>query len=237
MTLKGRLIISIMFAVATLVFLAYGPALAYTPGDGIASTPHDFRGYTGVADDDSTASTISLTADDAQICVYCHVPHNSKKDGSSVPIRPIWNHNVDTTTSWASGTNYWATTFNETALSAPSGVSILCLSCHDGVIAVDAYGSNAGTTFIPSSDSTFLGTDMRDDHPISVAYPSSGLPNSSFIAAPVGVKVDFGGVARVECASCHDPHNANVATTGLGIGKFLRVKLGDSAICLSCHDK
>ncbi|MEE8449053.1 MAG: cytochrome c3 family protein [Thermodesulfobacteriota bacterium] len=144
---------------------------------------------------------------------------------------------MDTSTSWIADTNYWAKTFNETTLTAPSGVSILCLSCHDGVIAVDAYGSNAGSTFIPSANSTYLGTDMRDDHPISVTYPAGDLATSRFVVAPTGVKVDFGGVKRVECASCHDPHNANVATAGLGIGKFLRVKKENSDICLACHIK
>lgn len=34
----------------------------------------------------------------------------------------------------------------------------------------------------------------------------------------------------VECASCHDPHNA-------GTGTFLRIANDDSAVCLACHVK
>jgi len=39
----------------------------------------------------------------------------------------------------------------------------------------------------------------------------------------------------VECASCHDPHNA--ATTGTNQVAFLRTDNTGSAVCLACHNK
>ena len=54
----------------------------------------------------------------------------------------------------------------------PDGVSLLCLSCHDGTVALDAYGGdpgNAGTI----GDQFDLGTDLNNDHPISIVYDSA----------------------------------------------------------------
>lgn len=239
MTVKSRWIVLALFLATALALLPYGRALAnfsdiYTPGAGITGTPHDFRGYTGVSTSGgSTAATISTTAADSQICVYCHVPHNA-----STSVRPLWNHALDATTVWEAGTNYWATSYNETGLSAPSGVSLQCLSCHDGVIAIDAYGGATGGVFMPTAEPANLTTDLKNDHPVSVTYPNANLPSGSkFNANPTGVKVSFGGTLKVECASCHDPHNSVVATTGAGIGKFLRVKKEGSSICLACHNK
>ena len=36
---------------------------------------------------------------------------------------------------------------------------------------------------------------------------------------------------KVECASCHDPHDQVVD----GTGKFLRLDNAGSALCLDCH--
>lgn len=48
---------------------------------------------------------------------------------------------------------------------------------------------------------------------------------------------EVGGAVQpyVECASCHDPHNA--ATAAANQVAFLRISNADSAVCLACHDK
>jgi hypothetical protein len=54
----------------------------------------------------------------------------------------------------------------------------LCLGCHDGSTALDAFSRNmAGTTFISSSFRVGVGGDFTSDHPIGVLYPSSGPYN------------------------------------------------------------
>ena len=61
----------------------------------------------------------------------------------------------------------------------PTWTSKLCLSCHDGTIALGSVLSRPSPiTFAGGGDrippgSTNLGTDLSDDHPISFVYPSS----------------------------------------------------------------
>ncbi|GAG29227.1 unnamed protein product, partial [marine sediment metagenome] len=99
-------------------------------------------------------------------------------------------------------------------------------------------GATGGTNI--TGDALF-GTDLSNDHPISFTYndalagtdgglhtPSdtiSGLAGGGFIAG------DMLFSDNMECASCHDPHDA------AGVTAMLLVSNVNSALCLTCHDK
>jgi predicted CXXCH cytochrome family protein len=125
---------------------------------------------------------------------------------------------------------------------ADLGISRLCLSCHDGTVAVDSYGAaiGSGTEFIEPTTGSFAGTgagmldgDMSSEHPIGMAYAAAGSTNGGMRPVPVGNTLLFGAgnAATVECASCHDVHN-ETANTHL----LLTTNVG-SQICLECHVK
>jgi len=168
------------------------------------------------------SGTIKATTE-AQICVFCHVPHNAKTTG------PLWNRDQ------AAGpyTPYNSTTRKITAPGAPTGASLLCLSCHDGTIALGKISSRSthiamtgGVTTMPAG-ATHLGTDLSDDHPVSFLY-SSTLANTELRTPIAPVKLDASG--QLQCTACHSPHdNAN--------GKFLLVNNIQSALCRNCHNK
>lgn len=163
-----------------------------------------------------------------QICLPCHAPH----DGVNVANAPLWNHEVST----ATYTLYSSPTLDAVP-GQPSGASKLCLSCHDGTVAVDSFGGRTGNITLSGS----VGTDLSDDHPISFAYDAalaaadgglydptvrlSGVPGTS---GTIDQDMLFAG--SLECASCHDVHNANDTDD-------LLVKSNDgSALCLTCHN-
>ena len=107
------------------------------------------------------------TGGQANVCAYCHTPH------SASPLAPLWNRPDP-------GTYYQ--TYDSSTLAAdvgqPTGASRLCLSCHDGTIAltqtINALNSPGSTNvFLASGDAGFIGTDLSDDHPISFVYDSS----------------------------------------------------------------
>lgn len=172
-----------------------------------------------------TGSAHDFSADgwnpSGQICIVCHTPHNAD---TSVSNAPLWNHATTT----ASYSLYTSATLNAT-VAQPDGISKLCLSCHDGTVALDSFGAQTGSTFIDGGAN--VGIDLSDDHPVSFVYDSAlaaadgGLHDPSTIA-PLPLFPD-----RVECASCHDVHNS------FGINKLLRVSNAGSALCLTCHDK
>jgi predicted CXXCH cytochrome family protein len=189
--------------------------------------------FAGIA---GSAHDLSLGLGGGEICNICHTPHDAD---ATVSDAPLWDHAVTAT---AAFTLYSSTTLDAT-VGQPSGVSKLCLSCHDGTVAVDAFGGAAGTTLIGAigTGSGDFGTDLSNDHPISFTYntalsgtdgelfdPStdlSGLPGGGTIAA------DMLFSDQMECASCHDVHNA------VPHDNLLLMDNAGSALCLTCHDK
>jgi hypothetical protein len=125
-----------------------------------------------------------------------------------------------------------------------------CLACHSNGVGFVGAGAVDFTVFV-------IGTDLSNDHPVGVRFPTVG-PGVDFNPPNgIGTSVrwfDFDGDNRqdinevrlydsgagfaVECASCHDPHG--VPSGGAGstfIPSFLRVNNAFSALCLTCHVK
>jgi hypothetical protein len=204
--------------VATAVLFWAGAASAAGP-DKITGSAHDFQGqgWSG-----------------GQICVVCHTTHN----GSIVQGAPLWNHELTTGTGgWTlySGVAMAATPLDPGFGQAGEGISTLCLSCHDGTVALDSFGGVTGTTFI--SGTANVTTDLSDDHPIAIPYNiglQGDMEDPATATTDIGGTIDndllFGG--RVECASCHDVHN-----DGLGATALLTLNNAASNLCQTCHLK
>lgn len=73
-----------------------------------------------------------------EVCVFCHTPHGANPN---VPgAAPLWNRQVNTT-----GYTTYSAPNMDTTPGQPVGVSLACLSCHDGTIAVDALVNMPGS--------------------------------------------------------------------------------------------
>ena len=175
------------------------------------------------------------SAAETQVCVFCHAPHNAS------PARELWNHAPTA----ASFTVYGSTTLNPgTLVVQPSGSSRLCLSCHDGTIAVGATRTHGAVTMtgatagrMPVGASNLGGggatPNLADDHPVSFAP----VPTAENVLPPGGdaVKLDASGL--LQCTSCHDPHNDARDPNPLGRRKFLVKSNASSELCQTCHRK
>jgi predicted CXXCH cytochrome family protein len=166
-----------------------------------------------------------------EICLPCHIPHNSD---TTVADAPLWNHALPAAGSFTP----YGTTLAGTVVGAPNGVSLLCLSCHDGVTNVDAYGTSAGTDVIQNlypATTANLTQDLTDDHPVSVVYNTANELRVTTTATGVGADTIgdwlFTGGTTVECSSCHDVHNK------YGNANLLKLDNTGSALCLLCHIK
>ena len=163
---------------------------------------------------------------ESQICIFCHAPHNSSG------VRPLWNRDL----SLASYQIYQSSTLNAKP-GQPTGSSKLCLSCHDGTVALGSVLSRAeqirmaGGDYIPAGLSN-LGTDLSDDHPISFYYTAGIAASDGQLvtpsALPAEVKLDSTG--QLQCTSCHDPHHNRY-------GKFLVKRREFGELCVACHSK
>ena len=65
-----------------------------------------------------------------RVCIFCHTPHNAN------PLTPLWNKKIDPA-HYTSYDMYSSSTMKSTKSAiGPTGPSRLCLSCHDGTIAL-----------------------------------------------------------------------------------------------------
>ncbi len=194
---------------------------------------------------------------EGEICKPCHTPHNAIATNLS---GRLWNHTLSTAT-------YRLHTTHVNGLDPGVAgsqldmdrVSNLCLSCHDGTVALDSFGGKTGTTFISSirDGRGDLGTDLTNDHRVGIAAvykEESGGPGhyryrtiASAKAAGLRFEVVPGtrtyddpvtGITKtvnneaLTCGTCHDVHNGAGVTDGL-----LRFSNSASAVCLACHVK
>ncbi len=213
----GKVMGVALLAIATL-WVAQAPAA-------IKNTKHDLSV-------NSTGATIKATsAAETQICVFCHVPHNSSTAG------PLWNR--ANPAALPAYTPYTSTTMN-TTMGQPDGTSLLCLSCHDGTLALGdllsrgatrvALAGVTGTGTLPAGNSN-VGRDLSDDHPVSIVYDAALATADGQLANPATLtgKVRLWGT-KLQCTSCHDAHDSVN-------GKFLVMSNNASALCIVCHTK
>lgn len=175
-------------------------------------------------------------------CVYCHVPHTG--GASFNRTLPQDNYKIYTGSM-------------ESTPNRPGGISLVCLSCHDGTIAVDsivkmpsgnwdpAYSHmkmNSGTTGSScgachqaggvggAHDGTvkYLTQDLRDDHPISMSYLEAKAAKPYAFQDPFFLSPMKLFNNRVECPTCHDVHNPSFEP-------FLRKPNIQSSLCTTCH--
>ncbi len=197
------------------LFILLSLAVAAFVYSAISGTAHDFsgNGWSG-----------------GEICVPCHTPHDSD---TSISDAPLWNHEVQASTFQV----YTSTTMTATT-GQPSGYSELCLSCHDGSVAIDSFGGATGTNFV-SAGNGLVGTDLRNDHPISFTYDDTLATNDGGLHDPTTENSGLGGTITadllqagvMQCSSCHDVHGVT------GVSSLLVKSNAGSALCLTCHDK
>ncbi|MCK9454482.1 MAG: cytochrome c3 family protein [Sulfurimonas sp.] len=222
----------------------------------ISGSPHDLS---------ANALLDSNTADNGEICVYCHTPHAAN---TAFTGAPLWNKATPTGTF----DMYGATIAGTNTAATPASPSLACLSCHDGVSAIDSivnapgsgmnavagsndinslavdYGGNIGGT---PGTTTVGNPDLTNDHPVSIVYTpgTAGLrpvatvlttlgDNSAWLGATTVEDLLRGvGNDQVECGSCHDPHNGGKTQGTDTEVNFLRHTNQNSYLCLGCHDK
>lgn len=199
-----------------LIGLAAAAGMCASASGQIVGSGHDFSSYAWSG---------------GEICKPCHTPHFA-----IAGIPRLWNHELTTATyDMHGGTG--------TAVDDFDLVSRLCLSCHDGTVALDSFGGQTGASFVPTGAN--LGTDLTDDHPVGsdAEYPPDPQPSwwaGAFHDAsslPSGVSLEdwenSAGDARkvVGCATCHNPHNRG------NHDHMTVISNAASALCLGCHIK
>jgi hypothetical protein len=204
----------VVFLGATLV--ASSTAMAGRPMSSIANSWHNLGSQNEWTVTPSGNPVANHSNDTAEICVFCHTPHG----GDNTAAVPIWNRKLNDPTAYTRYSSLGSSTFDATE--APIGsVTIACLSCHDGGQAIDsvinapgsggftdptsvAYGSMPRLGNFVGGDTDGagrlapgvvqnLGTDLSNDHPVSMQYAGGGVTGSAGALNGVSKDPDFTG--------------------------------------------
>jgi len=225
--------------------------------DPILGSKHDFTGL------NDRAGVVAMPgvafSDYGYSCVYCHIPPEEAgaQPGDFGGITD-WNRFQPATDNYQTYSASNSQT-RDTNPGTPNPISLLCLSCHDGTMAVDMVVFKP-VTFDPAQDNAMhmrlnaddniescgkchngqvahdisvkvIGTDLRNDHPISMKYAGLGWKDPDFRPPDNsngfdnGVKLYNG---NVECMTCHNVHDTR---------NELLLRANAEVLCFTCHTK
>ena len=214
--MRSRIVVSLLLPLA----VWYTTVIA--GGRSVVDTKHNLS-VSGKGDIKSDTET--------RVCIFCHTSHNSSSEG------PLWSHQTTT----RQFRTYQRSTMNARP-EQPNGATKLCLSCHDGTIAVGAVRGfsrpismmNVGPAGeIPAGRKSNIGTDLTGTHPVSIKFDqATALADNHLRWPPIDpegqVGVDANGY--VQCTSCHDPHDDSRSDRY----PFWRKRTFDE-VCEVCH--
>jgi hypothetical protein len=177
---------------------------------------------------------------ETEVCKFCHIPHNA------VVPQPLWGHALSEVSRYA--VPQMRRGRSVAPAPQPDGSSRLCLSCHDGTVALGRIVSEsrplpmAGAQRLAHGRRGYLGTDLSGSHPISFVMPDGdasdpegrqdmGLKPLDLVRADGQVRLD--GQGKMQCTTCHDPHADRYYEPGR-VPRFW-VKPTVAEVCLTCH--
>jgi hypothetical protein len=228
----------------------------YVDGDsanGIGSSRHNlgaFSQHVGATDLSNPEGPLSgnVLTGTSEICVFCHTPHHTN---TAVAPAPLWNRGNMATTFTAYGTTIGGTTIANGDIGS---VSLACLSCHDGTTTFDNLVNTPGKGGTSASDRGFsfsevtegymtssrlnIGTDLSNDHPMSVTYSDdrASLRPTSTVINSIDLTTGLGGSAT-------DYDGGNLTKNLWAVKGYIKATatIGDllragKVECSSCHD-
>lgn len=177
---------------------------------GIAATKHNLSS-TGLFSN----RVVDAASGTTEICVFCHTPHGSETSQSV----PLWNRTLSASGDFTTYDSLGSATLDGSIVGVGS-VSLACLSCHDGQVAMDSLlnSPGSGTVAAGSLNWTFedtatmsatgmldagialIGTDLRNDHPVGILYAGGGVTTTNLTSASFK-DPDFQPVKYVEINS------------------------------------
>lgn len=156
-------------------------------------------------------------------CSACHAPDRPEAPKAA----PLWNPGADLSRKFGTAISGQRPT--------PGRGTSICLRCHDGTLADDAVAgvkaARRDARFVNKRNPGLFTVGLQaKDHPVGVAYPQfdKNFQPAQTVIAKRAVLLPG---SKVECTSCHDPHNAS------GLDNMLVTSNARSALCLICHKK
>jgi hypothetical protein len=213
------------------------------PGSGVLGSVHDMRTATG--------SGPASDGTNDRVCAFCHTPHHAYQGSNPSDYYPLWSRTLDT----QNFTAYATSTINaiDWASDIAIGPTRLCMSCHDGTIAVDQhYGNTGSIKFLaenaPGLDGIWLGgagigagaAGLSNDHPVGFNYDTVAVGPSTPGVNPSPGQVQTAKAQEdpwIRAAGADLTYSNN--NWGIKVADRLYADPADGArymTCATCHD-
>ena len=215
-----------LWRTVTIILLVAGTASLA----GVRETKHNFTS--------ATYNPNAYFVGTRQVCIFCHTTHNADQSTGA-----LWNHEINPPMY-----DIYQSSSIDMTITQPHEGSLVCLSCHDGTLAINSlnnlpgpalagnYGDPAGSALdgsgkLTSSSSAYVGTDLTNDHPVGITYYASQDPGK--FQTKTGSTTNYpdkllDNGTYVECNSCHNPHDNTYSN-------FLVESNANSSLCMRCH--
>jgi hypothetical protein len=240
-----RVVLALMLALSVLSVMSFASS-----ANGRVDKALMVGGYHDLRTTGLGGSQTGVNGPSYALCNYCHVAHKFAADsglGATGPATLLWNHTLSSSTAYTAYTS-WTLKATDLASLQGTGVnadlnnpSIMCMSCHDGTVALNSsYTGAIGSvgTGMPSS-MVINPADANKTHPINFTYDAT-LANAAGMKVPAGTNgVDsntnpviplFSG--KMQCSTCHEPHT----NSHLLFRNFNAVyTTTNGSWCLYCH--
>ena len=190
-----------------------------------------------------------------EICIFCHTPHNAtpqsslwnRPDPASMGSFPVYGGALVIKGSFNVADATLHSQYNTALFPYPNGASKLCLSCHDGVTAIGTVLDGTAFHMLNASNISAMGDprlviNLATSHPISFVFDGQVLADVSQVKPgqyqlPTLSDVPLDGQQRMQCTTCHDPHEDTRTAVGLPFWRH-RTNVTTGAfidVCNDCH--
>lgn len=256
--IRWGVIASVALTCGTWLNMTHGEAIIGDPvqgaNDPILGSKHDFTGL------NKRAGVVAMPgvafSDYGNPCVHCHIPPN-QADADSIAHGAIqgWNRYQPATNEY----RLYSSQHLDSKTRTPSPISLLCLSCHDGTMAVDmvvfkpdnfdSAEDKALHMRINNEDNTIscgkchngrvahdisikhLAQDLKNDHPISMRYAGLLRSDEDFRLPHTAGGFDNGVKLYEGRVECASCHNVHNPE------KDLLLRANSDLLCQTCHTK
>lgn len=204
--------------------------------------------------------------DNGEVCVYCHTPHAANTTNG---LTPLWNKPTSSLVAEMGDgyPMYGETIAGTTTAAQPMNQSLACLSCHDGVSAMNAvvnapgsgYGQAdgligydnkkimqpsitkvgfVGMAFNSSTGQLMDNPGLQNDHPVSIQY-NEGRGSLKPTSTPL---VNWVGASKISDL-LRGPNKDRVECASchdphtMVNDMYRRTSNDNSQLCFGCHDK
>lgn len=225
----SALYLLLLVAISATVPAAFAVEFSAVSAEKILGSKHDLTSLNRRAGVEAMGGVAFSDYGDA--CIYCHIPDERGSDPLKPGQIPNWNRFK---TNFDSYTIYSGRTF-ESKPSQPGDISLLCLSCHDGTMAVDRIAFHPTEKLSEEDYSLHMKLDDTDDlqscgkcHDGTVAHDISRKVIGSNISDDHPIAIRYLGL-DYNADKFYAPDNPGGFNNG--------IRLYDGNIeCATCHD-